>query len=141
MPANTSPIFTITPEVQWSTVAMTVANTTKDLSSGGTNYLVFTAGPSGSYVQRIRFRQLGANTAATVARVFINNGQVTSSAANNVLYDDVSLPIVTNNDAAGANPYEIPLNFALPANYQLYVTLGTAPTSAGWAATVIGGDY
>lgn len=39
------------------------------------NQVVFTADPTnGSYIQRLRFKALGATTSATVARIFINNG-------------------------------------------------------------------
>jgi len=139
MPANTSPIFTLTPEIQW-VISMTVANTTKDLSSG-TIYPVFTGGTNGSYVQRIRFRTLGTNLAATVARVWINNGSATGTAANNTLFDEISLPTTNISETTAQANYELPLNFALPPSYRIYVTLGTAPNAAGWDATIIGGDY
>ncbi len=139
MPANTAPIFTLTPKVQWSD-AMTAANTTKDLTSG-TIYLAFTAGANGSYVQRMRFRTLGTNSAATVGRIWINNGGATGTGANNTLWDEISLPTTTNTETAAQANYELPLNFALPPSYTIYVTLGTAPNAAGWDATVIGGDY
>lgn len=140
MPANTSPIFTLTPEIQWATSPMTVANTTKDLTSG-TIYSVFTGGTNGSYVQRIRFRTLGQNLASTVARVWINNGSTTSTAANNILWDEISLPNTSTTETTAQANYELPLNFALPPSYRIYVTLGTAPNAAGWATTIIGGDY
>ena len=141
MPANTSPIFTLSPDIQWSTSAMTAANTTKDLTSGSA-YLVFTAdATNGGYVQRIRFRALGTNNAATVGRVWINNGSTTGTSANNVLWDEITLPTTTNSEVSALSNYELPLNFALPAGYKLIVTLGTAPNAAGWYASVIGGKY
>ena len=139
MAANTSPIFTLTPEIQWAD-ALTTANTTKDLTSG-TIYSVFTGGTNGSYVQRIRFRTLGTNLAATVARIWINNGSTTNTSANNTLWDEISLPVTTISETAAQANYELPLNFALPPSYRIYVTLGTAPNAAGWDATIIGGDY
>ena len=137
MPANTSPIFTINPDIQWVD-AITAANTTKDLTSG-TIYLAFTAGANGSFVQRIRFRTLGTNV-ASVARVWINNGSTTGTAANNTLWDEISLPATTVIETSAQSNYELPLNFALPIGYTIYVTLGTA-VAAGWDAIVIGGDY
>jgi hypothetical protein len=139
MPANTSPIFTLTPDIQWAD-AMTVANTTKDLTSG-TIYLAFTAGANGGYIQRIKFRTLGTNLAATVARIWINNGGVTGTSTNNTLWDEITLPTTTNSEVAAQANYELPLNFALPPTYRIYVTLGTAPNAAGWDATIIGGEY
>lgn len=137
MPANTSPIFTISPDIQWSDV-MTTANTTKDLTSG-TIYLCFTAGANGSFVQRIRFRTLGTNV-ASLGRVWINNGSTTGTATNNTLWDEISLPATTVTETAAQANYELPLNFALPAGYTIYVTVATG-VAAGWEATVIGGDY
>lgn len=138
MPANTSPIFSIAGEAQWSSGAITAANTTTDLTSG-TIYAIFTGGTNGSYIQRIRFRHLGTNV-ATVARVWINNGSTTGSAANNTLWDEITLAANTLSQTAAAINYELPFGFALPAGYVIYVTLGTA-VAAGFKATIIGGDY
>jgi hypothetical protein len=134
---NTQPIFTASADTQWSVSAVT-ANTTKDLTSG-TISLVFTAGSNGGYVQRLRFRALGTNV-ATVARVFINNGATTATASNNALWDEISLAATTLSETSALSTYEIPLNFALPAGYRLYVTLGTA-VAAGYTITCIGGKY
>lgn len=141
MAANNQPIFTRTPDVQWTISAMTAANTTTDLTAG-TIYLAFSADPTnGGYVQRIRFRTLGSNTNATVARVWINNGGSTGTASNNSLFDEITLPSTSVSQTAAQANYELPLNFALPPGDRIYVTLGTAPTSAGWQAIVIGGKY
>ena len=134
---NTQPIFTASADTQWAVSAVT-ANTTKDLSSG-TISLVFTAGDKGGYVQRMRFRALGTNI-ATVARVFMNNGATTATASNNVLWDEISLAATSVSETSALATYEIPLNFALPAGYRLYVTLGTA-VAAGYSITCIGGKY
>jgi hypothetical protein len=134
---NTQPIFTASADTQWAVSAVT-ANTTKDLSSG-TISLVFTAGDKGGYVQRMRFRALGTNI-ATVARVFINNGATTATASNNVLWDEISLAATSISETSALATYEIPLNFALPAGYRLYVTLGTG-VAAGYSIACIGGKY
>lgn len=134
---NTQPIFTASADTQWAVSAVT-ANTTKDLTSG-TISLVFTAGDKGGYVQRMRFRALGTNI-ATVARVFINNGATNATASNNVLWDEISLAATSVSETSALATYEIPLNFALPAGYRLYVTLGTA-VAAGYSITCIGGKY
>jgi len=141
MPANTTPIFSLTPAAEWTT-QMTAANTGN--VTGNTSYLVFSATSNGAYVQKIRFRHLPTvnNTAATSARVWINNGSDRTVAANNSLWDEITIATNTLNQAAAAITYELPLNFALPPNYAMYVTLGVAPTAgASIQATVIGGDY
>jgi hypothetical protein len=143
MPANTSPIFTLTPEVSWS-VNMVAANTT-NLSANTNNYLVFTAGANGSYLQKIRFRHQSTNitnSQATVVRVFINNGGVVTTPANNTIWDEITIAANTVSQTAASANYELPLNFALPSGYTIYCTLGSTPTNGtGIQATVIGGDY
>jgi hypothetical protein len=135
---NTQPIYTASADTQWIGAA-TVANTTRDLTSG-TAYLAFTSSSTaGGYVQRMRFRALSGNT-ATVARVWINNGSVTGTSANNILWDEISLPAVSASETSALPTYELPLNFALPPSYRLFVTLGTV-VAGGYAITVIGGKY
>jgi hypothetical protein len=140
--ANNSPIYSKIGDVQWST-NMTAVNTTTDLTSG-TIYLAFTAdATNGGYVQRIRFKPnnaSGTNNIATVARVWLNNGSTTATAANNVLIDEISLPATTGSATAALPVYELPLNFAMPPGYTIYVTLGTG-VAGGYRTTVIGGKY
>lgn len=140
MAANTSPIFTSVPVVSWAAAgALTTANTTKDGSSG-TIQTIFTADATdGSYVAKIVARAAGTNV-ATVLRVFINNGSVNTSAANNKLYTELTLAATTLSEVAAQAPYEIPLNIALPAGYTIFVTIGTA-VSAGYHITAVGGNY
>jgi hypothetical protein len=137
MAANTAPIFSIAGDVEWGPTAITTANTAKD--GTGTVLTVFTAGVDGGFVQRIRFRAAGTNI-ATVARVFINNGSTNATAANNILYDEITLAATTLSEVAALPVYELPLNFALPAGYVLNVTLGTT-IAAGYYVSVIGGKY
>jgi hypothetical protein len=135
---NTQPIYTASADTQWVSSVLT-ANTSKDLTSG-TAYMAFHASTTnGGYVQRMRFRALGTNV-ATVARVFINNGGVTGTTDNNTLWDEISLPAVTLSETSALPTYELPLNFALPPGYKLFVTVGTA-VAAGYDVTVIGGKY
>ena len=118
MPANTSPIFTLTPQVEWSTT-MYGANTGN--LSAGTTYMAFSAASNGSYVQKIRFKHQSSNvnSVATVARVFINNGASTGTAANNTIWDEVTIASNTAVQNAATITYELPLNFALPPFYTI----------------------
>lgn len=143
MPANTAPIFSLNGAVEFTSV-MSLANTGH--VSGTTSYMVFSASTNGSYVQKIRFRHLPntatANTNATVARVWINNGSAVGTAANSTLFDEITIAANTTSSVAASINYELPLNFALPPSFALYVTLGTAPVAGTYIqATVIGGDY
>ena len=144
MPANTSPIFSIVGDVQWTTTAMTAVNTGHISTSATTNsYLVFSAGTNGSYVQKIRFRHLtpNSNTSATVARVWINNGTSIANFSASTLWDEVTIAAHTVAQNSASINYELPLGFALNPGYAIYVTLGVGPAGSGIQATVIGGDY
>lgn len=145
MPANTSPIFTLTPDVAWGSAdgnggtagPLLTANTAMD--GTGTVLTVFTAGANGSYVSRLIAKAAGTNV-ATVLRVFINNGSTNATIANNTFIAEATLPATTASAVAALQPVEIPLNFALANGYKINVTLGTTVV-AGYRVTVIGGDY
>ena len=137
MAQNTQPIFTLVPETSWGPTAITTANTAKD--GTGTVLNVFTAGVNGSYVQRIRFRPSGT-AVQTVARVFINNGSTNATAANNILFDEITIAATTVSETTAQSSFEIPMNFGIPAGYTLNITIGTT-IAAGLYVSVIGGDY
>jgi hypothetical protein len=145
MPANTAPIYSIagrTDSVAANNTGLVVGPTANTaLDGSGTLVKAFTAGANGSYLQKIRFRPVGS-PAATVARVFISSSSTTSSTVTN-LYDEITLPATTLSQTAATSIFELPLNFALPANYLLYVTFGTSTGSAGtgYSVVTIAGDY
>lgn len=140
MAANTAPIYTRLGDVQWSSSA-TTANNTADMVTG-TIYLVYTADTTnGGYIQKLRFKPLpGVASNATVARVWINNGGDTTVAANNSLFDEVSLGSTTLSTTASMQVYELPMNFAMSPGHRIYVTLA-ALASGGYHITAIGGKY
>jgi hypothetical protein len=137
MAVNTTPIFSKKGDIQWVPALMQAANTAKD--GTGTTGLAFTAGADGAFVQKLVARSVGTNV-ATVLRVFVNNGATPATAANNSLVAELTLPATTLSEVAAQLPYELPLNYALPAAYRIYVTLGTA-VAAGYEVTVFGGNY
>ena len=140
MAANTAPIYTATPAIGWSQGYCTALNATADLTSG-TIYLICTAGANGSFSRALRFKATPAgNTTATVARIWINNGSTTTTATNNTLFGEISLPLVTASATAAQTDFEYPMNLPLPAGYKIYITLGTASAN-GWAVSCLGGDY
>jgi hypothetical protein len=137
MAINTSPIFTKRGDIQWAPAAVLAANTAKD--GTGTVANVFTAGADGCFVQKLIARPLGTNV-ATVLRVFVNNGGANATAANNALVAEMSLPATALSETAALPPYELALNLALPPNYKLNCTLGTA-VAAGFMLSAVGGSY
>src|SRR4051812_44115732 len=115
MPANTQPIFTRAPDVQWGATALATANTAKD--GTGTVLTAFTAdATNGGLVRAIRCKPAGTNI-QTVLRVFVNNGSTNATPANNIYFADFTLPAITLSESAAQPDIEIPLNLALPAGY------------------------
>jgi hypothetical protein len=66
MPANTSPIFTLTPNT--GTARLVAANTAADGS--GTVYQLLAAGSNGTRVDAVRFRNSQATVALSAANLF-----------------------------------------------------------------------
>lgn len=135
MPANIDPIYTLTPNISFC--ALTAANTAKD--GTGTVGVAFTAGANGSYLKKLTFRAKGTNV-QTVARVFINNGGSNTTATNNTLFKEITLLATTLSETTALADVELAFGDALPAGYQILITLGTA-VAAGWQITAVGGDY
>lgn len=98
MPANTSPIFTLTPKA--ATARIAAANTARDGS--GSLVTLFTAGANGSRVDFITFTSsqvTAAASAARVQRVFLTD----ESGLNPRLISEVAMSAVTaSNTAIGA---------------------------------------
>jgi len=137
MPGNTVPVFPRVADVQWNS-GITAANTTADLTTG-TSYLVFTAdATNGGFVSQIDFKATPAgNTTATVARIWINNGSTTGTAANNNLIGEVTLAAITASATAETAKIVAMLNKYLPPGYRIYITIHTASAN-GWSATAWG---
>ena len=138
MAAGTSPIFSQVVQNWFSDAVIATANTTLDLTSG-TIYLLATAGADGAHLDRLYLQPIGTNT-ASVARLWINNGGTTGTAANNRWFKDFTLPATTNSIVASIPSVEAQLNLKLQITYRLYLTLGTT-VAAGYHGVVEGGNF
>lgn len=136
MPANTTPIFPVAPNNPVSPKVLT-ANTALD--GTGTTVLIFTAGANGALIESIRIVPLGAN-AATVVRIFKNNGSDPSVAANNGLYLEARFLVSSLSQTQEGLSRTIPVNKAINAGHKLYASVGTG-VSAGFIIHVEAGDY
>jgi len=144
MPGNADPIYSRRGQVSSNgTTGMTTSITTAtgDYTGASANHvLVFTAdSTNGSFVQRLRFKALGTNT-ASVARIYLNNGSAATTAANNSFYGELSLPATTAINTAATIDIDYPMNVALPAGFRIYVGVATT-VAAGWVVTPVAGDY
>lgn len=127
MAANTEPIFSRTPDVQWVESIVTAHNVI-DLTSG-TSYLVYTADATeGGWVEELRVKVNPANnSAATVVRFWLNNGSTTGTAANSCIIGELGLPATTTSATSPLPDFAYPVRKAIPAGYKIYATVGTAP--------------
>lgn len=141
MPANTIPIFTLTPNIAFANLLAANANTAMD--GTGTVSTVFTAGSFGSMVNSIIVKP-GTTTATSAAgtlRIWINNGGVTSTATNNTLVREYVLTANTASATSATLNYEFPLNIQLPAGYKIICTVATMAANTSWQFTCLGADY
>jgi hypothetical protein len=148
MAANTSPIFTLTPNIGiGGAILGPTANTSLD-GTGSAAYLIFTAGTNGSRISSIRFKSV-SSTAATVARVFYCSatGTFTAGTTNTTsttsLITEITLAAATLSQTNANQDYSILINESLPASTKIFVTFGTSTGSSGvgFAVTAFGGDY
>ena len=117
---------------------VTAANTNKE-GTGTPNFIV-TAQATDIYIDRVEFRAAGSNV-ATVARLFVNNGDDNADASNNhPVGAEEALAATTLDEAAAFAAESVSLGIWLPAGHRLFFVLGTA-VAAGWKATAICGRY
>ena len=138
MAQNTAPIFTQTPRIGIGFIDSNAFNNTFTMTTGGSASL-FTSGPSGSYINKIRVKPSGSS-AATVLRFFINNGGSTTVSTNNTLFAELSLPSITVSTTIAQNDFEVPFNIAIPGSYTIFGVTATTPLT-GFSITTVAGDY
>lgn len=144
MAANTNPIYTLLGDVSsngTTGMATDLTTATGDYTGASANHqLVFTSdATNGGYVRKLRFQAKGTNT-ASVARIYLNNGSVNTTAANNSFYGQISLPATTAINTAATVEIDYPMEIALNPGFRIYVGVGTT-VAAGWVCTAVGGKY
>ena len=131
---STTPSYVGTPKVGMAIVS--IANANRD--GTGTIGTVFSAGTSGSRIDKIIIKATGTTTAGMV-RLYINDG------ANSRLYDEVAVPAVTPSATAGtfqttlaSNQITFELPIILPNGYSLRASTEKAET---FNVVAFGGDF
>jgi hypothetical protein len=164
MPANTAPIFPLTPALGVMNVVLSTAMTNTKAFDGtdttGTALaLAYTAGANGSRVDTITVRLTSTNgatasgtSAATLVRFWINNGSANTTATNNQLMPwDVAIPAtgVVALDTSVLPSYSAMTNspmaggISLPAGFKIYAgtTVAVGGTNIAVLVSVQAGDY
>lgn len=157
MPANTAPLFALTPDLGVAGVKLTDAMTnTKALdgteATGNAMALVFTAGSNGSRVDSIvcsytstAGATASGTTSATLVRIWANNGSANTTATNNILLGEVAMPAQTVT-ALGTSVLPVFTFTAvpvLPAGWKIYagLTVAVGGTNCAVQVAAFGGDY
>ena len=160
MAVTATPIFAQVPNVGALNAILSTAmtNTTAfdgTMATGTAMALCYTAGANGSRVDQIQIKYTSTNgntasgtSTATVARFWINNGSVNTTAGNNTYLGEVAIPAATVSAlAASVNTvYSLPLpvgGLNLPAGYRIYAgtTVAAGGTAIAIAVNALGGDY
>jgi len=134
--------------------AMTAAKSYDGTEAVGTAMQkVFTSGSSASQLPKLKLRfgstagaQASGTTNATVARIWLNNGSVNTTATNNILIGEINVPATAMSQTASVTQptdYDFGL-LTIPAGWNVYVGLATAIGGTNCAlipSMVGGGDF
>lgn len=82
-------------------------------------------------VADVVFNAAGSNAAATVARIFLNNGDDPAVAKNNALIADVTLPVTVLSQSSALTATVLALDWPMRKGQRLMCALG-AGASPGW---------
>jgi hypothetical protein len=119
MPANTSPVFGLTPVIGVS--AVSTVNTNRDGSTGSGYTDILTGGTNGTIISRITM-QFTVTTTAGMVRLYVVNGSGTR-----FLYYEQPVTAVTPSGSAQAARYVLSgLNLILPSGWKLTATINNA---------------
>ena len=144
MAQNTSPIFGLTPNTGFATIA-SGASGNNATNGTGTVTTIFTAGSNGSFVQKILIRwtsnTTGVGNAIEIIRVYLNNGSTNTTASNNSYIDEVQInPYIPTNTTSG-NGVEIPIYKSIPASWNINVANVFTCSGCAFAFTTLGCNY
>lgn len=141
------------PVVLLSTAMTNTKNRDGTEAVGTAMGLVFTCGAAGAQLPKLKVRfgstagaTASGTTAATVVRIWYNNGSTNTTATNNTLIGEVSVAATLMTEAAAVTqPTDFDFGLlSLPASYRIYVGLATAigGTNCALACSMPGGgDY
>jgi hypothetical protein len=137
MPANTSPIFPLTPIVGIATLTAPTALTSRANITGTTGLVQLTAtSTNGTKVDQITVEAKGTTVANTIS-VWVYNG------TTSFLYYEIPVTAITpNTTTIQAFTSTVTFNnLVLPPTYQLYISSQVGTTSADFNIYAFGGQY
>ena len=157
MSANTTPIYTLTPNIGFTKIVATSAQIKSDGTSAGSAgadimYKAYTAGSFGSYIEKIIFTpvsQTSQTTTPCILRVYISTVSAPGATNGGANPDTFLLTecaasgtITAASTSAVSLQYEIMLNCPLASGYYIHVSQSVAQANGNmWEAVVHGQDY
>jgi len=145
MPANTTPIFSLTANKGTSTgLRLTLGNLFRDLSTTTNAGLLFTAGTNGSRIDTIDFTHSAANSTqasiACVGRIYLCTSNLGAGA---ILIKEIALPAVTPTASAIGQQQTITFTTPLfiPSGMFVWASISVAQTSGAYDISCYGADY
>lgn len=136
MAANTFTIYPKYPDVGFQALSASDAN--RDGTTIASAVFPVQTAADGSRIDRIVCSPKALAAAVSILKVFINNGGAWNVSANNTLYREFKLPVVT--DFLDARSEEFLVNLALPPNWRVGVLVESA-AAFQWAVAIEGGIY
>ena len=109
--------------------------------SGASSYRIY-VGTGGAGVENTYFTS-STNSYTQIAMAEASTSGATDgmpTASNNLFVDEIALPATAISASSNTVTIDFPVGFAIPANYELYVGLGTT-VAAGWSVMCIAGNY
>jgi hypothetical protein len=137
MPANTSPIFPLTPIVGVATLTAPTAITSRANITGTTGLVKLTdTSTNGTKVDQITVTAKGTTVANTID-IWVYNG------TTSYLYYEIPVTAVTPNTTTiqAFTSTVVFANLVLPSTYQLYISSQVGTTSADFNIYAFGGQY
>lgn len=133
MPANTTPIFPLTPIVGIATLTSPSAITSRANITGTTGLTQLTAtSTNGTRIDAIQVKGKATNSASNVF-IWVYNG------TTSYLFDEIDLPATTAANTTDSVLFQrVYQSFVLPPTYQLFISVSVAADINTYA---LGGTY
>lgn len=138
MAQNTAPIFVGVPHSSWVQTSSSAVTSTDGTDANVKS--AFTAGTNGSRIENVYILAAATfGTSAMTVRFWVNNGSTPSTATNNTLIHEETMPQATVGTTAASSSIIWNAQLLLPAGYKLLV--GGAVASQAVNVSCVGGDY
>ena len=151
MPANTSPIFTLSPNMA---ISLWTSALTANVKSDGAGTIAtdmvkaVTGAANGTFVSKLRFCPCASvaatATTASVIRVYLSSvGSGATTRTDTTLLAEIAAPAQTAAQTTTATNFlEVPLGIIVPTGYYLHWSMHhAAAANTSWTCVPFAGDY